>query len=299
MHPVVKVGAGVVAAGAATVAYSAGYEVRAYRLRRVEIPVLPAGARPVRVLHVSDLHFTPGQRRKVAWLQALAGLQPDLVVNTGDNLSHEQAVPTVLEALGPLMAYPGVFVFGSNDYSGPTLRNPLRYLAERQNPGGYERRLTKRLPTEDLRRGFLDAGWLDLDNARGSLEVDGRELQLVGVDDPHIGRDRYSDVAGPPSPAADLAIAVLHAPYRRVLSAMAADGWPLILAGHTHGGQVCVPGYGALVTNCDLDTTRVKGLSHYDDAYLHVSAGLGTSRFAPVRLACYPEASLLTLVARD
>ena len=296
MHPVAKMAAGVALACAATLAYAAGYEVQAYRLRRAEIAVLPPGARPLRVLHISDLHFTPRQRSKVAWLQALATLQPDLVVNTGDNLSHVDAVPVVMKSLGPLLDFPGVFVFGSNDYSGPILRNPLRYLFERDRPGGFERDIAIPLPTEDLRRELRDAGWLDLNNAAGWLTVDDRRVQFVGVDDPHVARDDYRSVGHSPDSGADAAIALLHAPYRRVLSAMAADGWPLLLAGHTHGGQVCVPGYGALVTNCDLDTARVKGLSHYDGSYLHVSAGLGTSRFAPVRFACYPEASLLTLV---
>ena len=81
---------------------------------------------------------------------------------------------------------------------------------------------------------------------------------------------------------------------------MAADGFPLVLAGHTHGGQLWVPFYGALVTNCDLDPRRAEGLSrHTDSTLLHVSAGLGTSPYAPVRFACPPEATLLTLVAAD
>ena len=86
----------------------------------------------------------------------------------------------------------------------------------------------------------------------------------------------------------------------RVLDGLTRDGYDLVMAGHTHGGQLCVPFYGALVTNCDLDTERVKGLhEHTADgrrSLLHVSAGLGTSRFAPVRFACRPEASLLTLL---
>jgi predicted MPP superfamily phosphohydrolase len=88
-----------------------------------------------------------------------------------------------------------------------------------------------------------------------------------------------------------------------MIDAMAADGHDLIVAGHTHGGQVCVPFYGALVTNCDLDTARVKGLSQHTandrTSWLHVSAGLGTSPYAPVRFACRPEATLLTLTASD
>ena len=118
------------------------------------------------------------------------------------------------------------------------------------------------------------------------------------MDDPHIGRDKYDDVSGPFDPGADLALAVAHAPYLRVLNPMAEDGTHLIMTGHTHGGQLRVPGYGALVTNCDLDTTRARGLSQHRASALHVSAGLGTSPYAPFRFACPPEASLLTLTSR-
>src|SRR5262249_29302090 len=141
----------------------------------------------------------------------------------------------------------------------------------------------------------------DLSNARSSVTLeDGRTIELTGVDDPHIRRDRYDWVAGPAKRSDDsvLAIGVTHAPYRRVLDRMSVDGFPLIIAGHTHGGQLCVPGFGALVTNCDLDRRRAKGLSRYGEAWLHVSAGLGTSPYAPVRFACPPEATLLTLVAK-
>ena len=130
------------------------------------------------------------------------------------------------------------------------------------------------------------------------MKVDGREVDVRGVDDPHISRDRYDEVAGPFDSAADLTLGVTHAPYLRVLDAMTADGADLVLAGHTHGGQLRVPGVGALVTNCDLPRAQAKGLSQYGDAALHVSAGLGTSPYAPFRFACRPEATLLTLTSR-
>ncbi len=293
-----SVAGGLVLTGAGVLAYSACYEVRSYRLRRIEVPVLPRGSVPLRVLQISDLHMTPGQRKKIEWVRRLAALEPDLVLDTGDNLSHLQAVPALLEAVEPLLTFPGAFVMGSNDYTAPIPRNPFRYLTQRGKPPTISPpRPHLMLPTESMRSRFLDAGWIDLNNARGTVVADGRTVAMVGVDDPHIRRDRYDEVAGPPPADADVAIAVTHAPYRRVLDAMSADGWPLILAGHTHGGQVCMPGYGALVTNCDIDAERVKGLSRHDNAYLHVSAGLGTSRFAPVRFACPPEATLMTLVA--
>ncbi len=293
--------------GAAGVAYAAGFEARSFRLRRVTVPVLPRGMRPLRVLQVSDIHMVRGQRKKRAWLQSLAGLRPDFVVNTGDNLSDTEGVPEVLDALGPLMSFPGVYVFGSNDYYGPRLRNPGRYLVEKVQ-GRHGLNGNKPVvgavhnPWEGMRDAFDAAGWLNLTNTRARMKLEGLELAFTGLDDPHIKRDRYGCVAGGPEPDADFSLAVVHAPYLRVLESFTADRYPLILAGHTHGGQLCIPFYGALVTNCDLDTKRVKGLSTHEAAghrsYLHVSAGCGTNRFTPVRFACPPEATLLTLTPK-
>ena len=287
-------------AGAAGIGYAAGYEVRAFALRHALVPVLPVGAAPLRVLHLSDLHLVPRQHRKRAWVAALADLEPDLVVVTGDNLAAHDAVPAVLETYAGLLTRPGVFVLGSNDYWAPRPRNWSKYLLGPSSHAVGEEAVP--LPTADLVRGFTDAGWVDLDNARARLGVGGFDVEFVGVDDPHLGYDRYDDVAGPAAPDADLTIAVTHAPYRRTLDAMTADGAALLVAGHTHGGQLCVPGYGALVTNCDLPREQVSGLSRWSagghDAWLHVSAGLGTSPYAPLRFACRPEATLLELVPR-
>ena len=121
------VGLGAVA-GLGTLAYSAGFEVRNFVVRRVELPVLPPGHRPLKVLHVTDLHLTPYQGMKRRWLASLADLEPDLVINTGDNLAHQESVGPLVEGFGRLLDVPGVFVFGSNDYFAPTVRNPLWYL---------------------------------------------------------------------------------------------------------------------------------------------------------------------------
>lgn len=285
---------GATALTVAGVAYSAGVEVRHWTLRHATLPVLPAGAAPLRILHISDLHMTPHQRSKQRWLASLADLRPDLVVNTGDNLAHQQAVPAVLRALQPLMTLPGVFVFGSNDYYGPRPKNPARYLTRTHKP-----RRGVPLPWADLRAAFVEHGWLDMTNTRRALTVAGRRVVVAGVDDPHLRRDRCQQIAGRADPLADLRLALTHSPEPRVLDAFAADGYDLVLAGHTHGGQLRLPGYGAIVTNCGLDRSRARGVSRWGaHTWLHVSAGLGTSPFAPVRFACPPEASLLLLVPR-
>ncbi|TCK27114.1 metallophosphoesterase [Pseudonocardia endophytica] len=289
-----RVLAGLAAVGAATLAYAAGIERRWWTLRETEIPVLAPDARPLTILHVSDLHLTPNQRSKIRWVSELDRLDPDLVVNTGDNLAHPGAVPGVLTALGPLLARPGAFVFGSNDYYGPTPKNPARYLTPRN-----ERRIHgEPLPWTDLRAAFREHGWVDATHSRQTLTVDGRTVSVAGVDDPHLNLDRYTQVSGH-DPDADLRLGLTHSPEPRVLDGFAADGYDLVLAGHTHGGQLRLPGFGAIVTNCGIDRSRARGASRWGShTRLHVSAGLGTSPYAPVRFACPPEATLVTLVPR-
>jgi predicted MPP superfamily phosphohydrolase len=291
----ISIAAGVTAAGAATFAYASLIERNLFTLRRFDVPVLEPDAEPLRILHISDMHLMPDQRRKQAWVAALGGTDPDLVVVTGDNMASPESVPGVLHALEPLLDVPGAFVFGSNDYNGPVWKNPLKYvLPDREYVRGAE------LPTEDLRTALTSSGWADLNNARTILKAGGRSVELVGVDDPHVERDNYQEVAGRVSRGADLHIGVTHTPAPRVLDAMAADGFALLLAGHTHGGQVCIPGYGALTTNCELPHSMAKGLHRWPgtDAWLHVSAGLGTHPTAPIRFACRPEATILTLTPR-
>lgn len=282
-------------AGAAAlgIGYASLVERNAFALREVTVPVLEPGASSLRVLHISDLHMMPGQRLKQNWLRELDRLDPDLVVNTGDNLAHPRAVPAVVQSMGNLLARPGLFVFGSNDYFGPRPKNPFHYLTKEN-----KRVFGEPLPWGDLRAAFTERGWFDVTHVRRDLEVGGVRIASAGVDDPHLQRDRYDTIAGPPNPLADLKLGITHSPEPRVLDRFADDGYNLILAGHTHGGQLCLPFYGALVTNCELDRSRVKGASKWGaHTQLHVSAGVGTSPWVPLRFCCRPEATLLTLVA--
>ncbi len=297
------------AAGGGLTAYAL-WEARQYTLRRVSVPMLPAGAEPLRVLHLSDIHLAPGQQRKLDWLSGLAVLRPDLVINTGDNLAHRDSVPLLLDALTGLLDVPGAFVLGSNDYFAPTLRNPLRYLLPDR---GIRATDNPPLPWEELVSSFSKAGWLDLTNRLGSLRIGDLTISFAGVDDPHLGYDRLAAVAGPAAAGADLRLGITHAPYLRVLDQFAADGYDAVIAGHTHGGQVCLPGFigqggRALTTNCDLDSARARGLHRHPapsqpgesgSCWLHVSAGLGTNPYTRIRVACRPEATLLTLLPTD
>jgi predicted MPP superfamily phosphohydrolase len=302
-------------------AYASLVERNLFTLRRFDVPVLPADARPVRVLQLSDLHLVPRQQRKIEWVRGLDALEPDLVVNTGDNFAAMDAAPSLVRAMEPLMERPGVFVMGSNDYwERRASRTRPVYLTDRLREGTQGCRRDAARPrncVSGVRRPQVGSTSTTRVTTIEPWAPRGSRVELVGVDDPHIERDRYAEVEGPASSDAELLVGLAHAPYQRVLDAMTADGAGLVIAGHTHGGQLALPVFGALVTNCDMDRRRAKGLSRWwpgagspgqpragsgDEpdhaAYLHVSAGLGTSPYAPVRFACRPEATLLTLTAR-
>jgi len=274
--------------------------LRVIRVEGQPLPVLPVDAKPIRVLHFSDLHLAPWQKKKLAWIARLAGVEADLVVDTGDNLGHAASIAPTLAALAGLGALPGVFVNGSNDYFAPRFRNPLSYLK-----APSERISQVKLDTPALVAGLEGFGWLNLNNRGGSLTVNGTRIGFVGVDDAH---ENLADLASVEKsrdalPAHDVVIGVSHAPYLAVIDTMREAGASVLFAGHTHGGQVCVPGFGALVTNCDLPRAAAKGLSSWSvggkQLWLNVCAGLGHSIFAPVRFACRPEVRVVTLVAKN
>jgi predicted MPP superfamily phosphohydrolase len=283
------------AAGAAALAYASLIERNAFTLRRFDVPVLPPGTTPIRVLHVSDLHLLPGQRRKQEWTRGLAALRPDLVINTGDTWASADAIPSVINAFEPLLDIPGAFVPGNNDYFLPRPKNPARYFTRnRPQVTGQE------LPWAELSQAMAKGSWVDLTHRRESLSVGPVQVALAGTDDPHLLRARYELIAGPADPSAVVRIGVTHSPEPALVDRFAADGYDLVLAGHTHGGQVRVPFGPAIVTNCGLDVRRARWLHPWNDrTWLHVCAGLGTSPWQPVRFACRPEASLLTLVPRE
>ncbi len=296
---------GLVAAGAGMFAYASLIERNAFAVREESVEVLPHSSTPVRVLHLSDLHLAPWQKRKIGWIRSLADAKPDLIVATGDFLGHDGAVPAVREALSAFTGVPGVFVHGSNDYFGPHLPNPFTYL---WRPSTID---TSRSPldTAGLEAVYSDLGWLNLNNSASELTLNGSRVLFAGTDDPHLDLDKLSDVTTAvesviesSTAPVDAFIGVTHAPYRRVLDSLTTLGTDVIFAGHTHGGQVCVPFVGALTTNSDLPAKYARGLSTWNHAgrtsRLNVSAGIGTSIFAPVRFACPPEAVLVTLLPR-
>jgi predicted MPP superfamily phosphohydrolase len=302
-----------VAVGAAAFAWGALVERTRWTVRQEVVPVLPRGSRDVTILHLSDLHMAPWQEGKQEFVRSLARYEPDLVVDTGDNLGHVDGIDGIERALEPFRSVPGVFAHGSNDYVGPVFKNPLAYVAR---PSRRVPRRGAKLDTPRLDHYLTgELGWLDLANRARAVELRGIRFELFGTGDAHHRRDDLPrmrneverlrrEVQWSASTTGDVVrIGVTHAPYRRILDALVDEGADVVFAGHTHGGQVRIPGMPALTANCDLPRAQASGLSQWEHgdriAYLEVSAGLGTSIYAPVRFACPPEAIVLTLVAHD
>lgn len=277
----------VIATGVAVLFYATVIERNWFALRRHRVPCLPPGSAPVRILHISDLHLRRQQQWKQRWLRGLAKVKPDLLIATGDMMGDVDAVDAVLRSLRPIPRARALLVLGSNDYYGPRLKNPIRYFIPSNKRG---RTHGPRLPWTDLVAGLEADGW-DFINNR-VLDVDG--IDVLGLDDAHIHRAKLSLAS--PRTHDGFRMVVAHSPD--VVKPLAPQGYDLILCGHTHGGQLRIPGYGALVTNCDLPRKMARGLHQIGDTWLHVCGGLGTSKYAPFRFACRPEACVLELVPR-
>lgn len=313
------------------------YESRHPKVREYSVPILPEGKTPLTILHISDLHF---RGKKSAWLKKwLSNLDisgVDLVVSTGDNLGAVDVEDEVIEVLQPFLALPGVFVFGSNDYYAPKKKNPLKYFfikspIKLSNYSSDKKSVAKKmLNFETLRTSFIESGWLDLNNNRGVLDLPQGRVEFIGVDDPHLGLDSFDysvDFCGESTQSSDgviVRIGVAHAPYLNIIEQFEKRGCALSCFGHTHGGQLCVPLFGALVSNCDLPPVFASGFFSVKDIFSYVkevfvgygnkvltdkvydykgfvsiSAGLGASPMLPLRFACAPAVSYITLVPKS
>ena len=262
-------------------------EARWFRLSKKRVAVgreVPA----LEILHLSDMHMTSDKTELVRFLERVARKvgEVDLVLVTGDLLQDNTGIEPVTEALNAFRARLGRFyVLGSHDYYQTRFQSFLKYFSapmrkELKAPAADTERLESRL---------RDEGWIALTNTTSHVSTPVGTIRLSGVDDPYIDRHQLGHITRGKDEI--LAIGLAHAPD--VVSPWMLNGFDLVVAGHTHGGQVRVPGVGALVTNSDLPASLAAGLHRIGGGWLHVSPGLGTGKFAPIRFACRPEATLL------
>ncbi|MGH2748745.1 MAG: metallophosphoesterase [Actinomycetota bacterium] len=277
------------ALGAAALGAYALYEPRRFRLSIRELPVSEP-CPPLSILHVSDTHLSARSKALRRWLDRLVDdlpETPDIVAATGDLIQDESGIDEVIDSFARLEARLGRFyVLGSHDYFASEFQSYFRYVTGRRSMIR-----ARRLPTDRLETGLQNKGWISLGNRTEMLATQAGGVRVAGVDDPYLGWDRTDHIERRRDEV--LAVGLVHSPD--VVSEWVLNSFDVVLGGHTHGGQVRLPGIGAIVTNCTLPTGLAGGAHRIGDSWLHVSPGLGAGRFSPIRFNCRPEATLLRL----
>jgi predicted MPP superfamily phosphohydrolase len=253
------------------------FEAQWLEFNELEVPIerMPAELDGFTIVHLSDFHLGTlslngrALDRVVTWA---VEQDPDVVVLTGDLLSRQQGERHLREAVGRLRARHGVFaVLGNHDVDAT--RDPFS------------------TPTDAS--VVSEAGAVLLEDASAEIQVDGRRVQIVGGDPrPGWKTRRLEPLA---DPAADLRVLVFHFPD--VVEWLPPGAYHLVLAGHLHGGQICLPTPRGKVRLEHLRSRHWEGLHETPAGMLHVSRGVGTS-FVPFRFLARPEATKLTLRCR-
>jgi uncharacterized protein len=267
-----RVGAAAVGlAGLGFVGYAGVVEQRRLRVarRRVAVRGLPPELTGLRVLHLSDIHV--GARHCGArHLEAARALDADLIVVTGDLVHGTPHIERCADLLGALVAPLGVWaVFGNHDYP-------------------YQR---VRVDTEALHAALSARGVRVLRNEAAPVAWRGATLWLAGTDDPHTRRHDLAATFAAVPPGA-CTVLLTHSPD--ILAELPPGRAALVLTGHTHGGQVRIPGLPALVTRTRLRFREPHGLRRVRGHLLHFHSGMGSP--TPLRFRMPPEAVLLELV---
>ncbi len=234
------------------------------------MPGLPEELDGLRIAHLSDFHFgVPSPGIGAAWQAAewAHERRPDLTVLTGDLLTHPRGEP-MLRRLVRVLPAPTYAILGNHD------------VAISRDPQARASDLHELAPATLLR-----------DEGR-RLELRGKSVWIAGADPRLILRGRPRLDPNTLARKADLKILLCH--YPRVLDMLEPGRFDLVLAGHLHDGQICLPYPGGKIPLAHPTTPYTAGAYRTAAATMHVSAGLGTT-FVPFRFAARPEATELVL----
>jgi predicted MPP superfamily phosphohydrolase len=244
-------------------------------------------ARTLRILHISDLHLQRGDDKKVEFIRAITDDDFDMVVLTGDIFQFSESFdygPFLLSRQPRLGAYA---VFGNHDYYDYSLFNKTigRIFPKFRQPEAKK-------DVTPHRRALEAGGFKVLVNE--SIYLADQNIFIVGLDYPGIKNDDLSALmARAPASPGLLKLALFHLPWR--LEQLANAGFDMVFGGHTHGGQIRLPGFGALITDSELHRSEASGLLRRGKTQFHISRGLGADPRTNLRLFCPPAATVIEL----
>jgi len=239
------------------------------------------------ILHLSDLHLHGPDQRKAEFLSYVTSLEYDLVVLTGDIFENESGIkyaPNLLTKIPRLGAYA---ILGNHDYYAYTVFNRIigRMFKRYRNP-------SKKRDVSPLISALEDSGYTVLRNQ--SVRLAEAKITLIGVDYPGIDEAVLQGLVSK-AHKDDLLVSLLHLPKN--LDQFVKAGIRMVFGGHTHGGQVRIPGIGAIVTDSELARHEASGLMRRENTLFHISRGLGQDPF-PItnfRIFCPPAATVLEI----
>jgi predicted MPP superfamily phosphohydrolase len=259
------------------------------RKERIVIPSLTEKLASYAILHVSDIHFNEKVEKNTALRKWLRTIEPDLILITGDFITHDKYIESLCEFLVDLKSKDGVYgILGNHDYYYRTLWQHIRhsFLRKEYRPNDWKR----------LVRSLERLGITMLINEQVAIQSSGgSQIFIEGTDDPVLGKPKISD-STPQFLSSDLKILMSHSPDILYSEELQKKKFDLLLSGHTHGGQIRFPGIGPLLTGTEHASRReaygayksLGGLS------VNVSSGIGYS-LLPIRINCPAEVILIEL----
>jgi uncharacterized protein len=274
------------AAGAGVYWYASRVEAQRFQLERLSVTI-DGDARAnkvLKILHLSDLHLSaPESPAKISFLQKITEEDYDLIFFTGDifeNYSGIQYATSLLTKQPRLGAYA---VLGNHDYYDYKLFHKTfgKVWKHYRHPSQYR-------DVAPLVEALEIAGIQVLRNAKVALPTHG--LSIIGIDYPGISPARLKEMAYS-VPKEHLLLALFHMP--RKLTHMSDAGIHMAFGGHTHGGQIRVPGVGALITDSELKRHEASGLTKRDNTLFHISRGISADPRTNFRLFCPPAATVI------
>lgn len=273
------------ALGYAVYYYASRIESRRYQFEKLRINTAGGGKKLLKVLHLSDLHLSAPETHKIDFLQSITDADYDLVFLTGDifeDLSGIQYASKLLARQPRLGAYA---VLGNHEYYAYTmLQRTIGRLSKRHRHPKSMRDVT---PVID---GLERVGIRVLRDEAVSLSRE--EIHIVGIDYPNIAEEKLTELVND-VPDNYLKLGLMHVPEN--MSYMSRAGFHVVFMGHTHGGQVRIPGLGALTSNSELPRSQASGLIWRDQTAFHISRGLGADPRTNFRLFCPPAATLIEI----
>ncbi len=286
----------------------------------------------LQILHLTDFHLRKDRngRKLFSFIKSLSNLNPDLIFFTGDLVEKDAYFDYLIEMLSGLNAKLGKFaVFGVHDYYHKRPTEFIKNMIKRQKK--YRRQNSIDILIEKLK----SIGIIALQNEKVILDFtppgnsgadylnELNKIEVIGVDDAVIkkadtgyafgwgkskplasgsGRASYSQVLKRGSShihnladSSKITICITHTPDRDLFVDFVKNKTDIVIAGHTHGGQVRLPLTGALISGANIPVKYASGLFYFEKFALYISKGLGEGKYSPFRIYCQPEATLINI----